>query len=170
MKIRKLPSLERLNELFVLDADRGVLLRKTQRGCFKAGEVCGTKMKGYDYVMVCVDAKRYLAHRVIYFMATGVDPEDMTIDHINGNQGDNRLCNLRLATVQENRRHQPKHRSDNKTGHRNVSWDNTWVRWKVSVNIGGKRIQRKFQDLQDAVACATTLRHQHFKEFAGLTA
>ena len=168
MKNRKLPPLELLQERFVLDAENGVLLRKTRRGCFKAGEVCGAKMVGYDYILVCVDKQRYLAHRVIYFMATGTDPDDLTIDHINGNQGDNRITNLRLASHQENRQHQINQRSDNKTGFRNVSWDSHWNKWKVSITVDGKRIQRKFTDIEDAVTCAAELRKQHFKEFAGL--
>ena len=170
MKNRPLPSLSRLQEMFVLDGDNGVLLRKMQRGCYKAGEVCGTKLKGYDYVMVCVDNQRYLAHRVIYFMATGTDPGVLNIDHINGNQGDNRLSNLRLASVQENRQHQVNQRSDNKTGYRNVSWDAHWERWKVSIAVDGRRIQRSFKDIEEAAKCAAALRKAHYKEFAGLTA
>jgi len=44
----------------------------------------------------------YLAHRVIWKMATGEEPVE--IDHINGIRGDNRIANLRSVSVSENRK------------------------------------------------------------------
>jgi hypothetical protein len=49
------------------------------------------------YVRIFCDGKSYQAHRLIWALMHGVDP-DCDIDHINGNRADNRLINLRLAT------------------------------------------------------------------------
>ena len=46
--------------------------------------------------------KTYLVHRFIYECFNGVIAEGMEIDHINNNKEDNRLCNLKLLTPQEN--------------------------------------------------------------------
>lgn len=54
--------------------------------------------KGHLYGTLWKD--RFLAHRVIWKMVHGVDPDN--IDHINGNPSDNRLSNLRSVTNAEN--------------------------------------------------------------------
>jgi len=54
-------------------------------------------------------AKGFLAHRAAWLIETGELPE--VVDHINGDRKDNRISNLRAATVQQNvanRSHKPK--------------------------------------------------------------
>lgn len=56
--------------------------------------------KGYRFGQVA--RQLVMAHRVIWKMVYGYDPDD--IDHINGNRSDNRLMNLRNVTRAENLR------------------------------------------------------------------
>lgn len=42
-------------------------------------------------------------HRFLWRMIYGPIPDDMQIDHINGDRGDNRLANLRLMNAKEHR-------------------------------------------------------------------
>jgi hypothetical protein len=58
------------------------------------------------YRVVCVNKKRYLAHRLAWYMYYGSWP-DFTIDHINGNKSDNKISNLRLATRSQNQCNRP---------------------------------------------------------------
>ncbi len=79
--------------------------------------------KGYLYVHfhdpVTKKSKNVRAHRLAWFMVYGVWPVN-SIDHINGIRDDNRLCNLREATRNEQLQN-TKVRSDNKCGVTGVS-------------------------------------------------
>lgn len=46
--------------------------------------------------------KALLAHRVVWILHNGPIPEGMVIDHINRIRDDNRIENLRLATISDN--------------------------------------------------------------------
>lgn len=165
-KAKELPPLEWLRERFELDAENGRLIRKKALHNRPAGEPVGTLRKD-GYYQMGMKRERHLLHRVIYYMATGDNPDGMYIDHINGNRGDNRPENLRKVTIVQNLQHRSKAPSSNKSGHRNVSWNSYWRRWQVSVTVDGKRIQRSFHDLEQAAACAAELRQKHFGEYAG---
>ena len=87
--MKKLPDIERLNEIFIHDPETGFIYKKV--GC--------SNPDGYMYVYV--DGKQYAFHRLIWKLETGKDPEGV-IDHINGIRNDNRIANLRDVTQAEN--------------------------------------------------------------------
>ena len=51
------------------------------------------------YINVCFNGQTKKAHRIIWIMHYGEIPKGLTIDHINRNNQDNRIENLRLATA-----------------------------------------------------------------------
>ncbi len=58
------------------------------------------------YVGISWRRSMWLAHRIAWFLHTGEQiAPDMQIDHMNHNKVDNRACNLRLATNQQNALH-----------------------------------------------------------------
>lgn len=73
--------------------------------------------KGKKYLKLSLDGKQLLAHRVIWVIVYGCEPE--YIDHINGDGLDNRLCNLRDVSMTENNRNVKMHKT-NSSGHTGV--------------------------------------------------
>lgn len=87
----------RLMEVLSYDKDSGVFTwikgprRGKQAGCFRSD----------GYLMLRIDRILYYGHRLAWLYSNGVIQEE--IDHINGNSSDNRLCNLRAASSQQNK-------------------------------------------------------------------
>ena len=165
---KPLPPLSVLREHFELRSETGDLLRRRGTNRHPSGGVCGKRTERGS-IEVGLLGQKYMAHRIVYFLATGRDPGEMVVDHINGLPYDNRPTNLRLASVKENCRHKTRLSLKNSSGHRNVSWDRTWNQWRVSLTVDGRRIQKRFNNLQRAVECARNLRQEHYGEFSGLT-
>lgn len=92
--------------------------RKTLEKGYRAGKI------GWESI---------LAHRLIWKMVTGDDPN--IIDHINGVRSDNRIENLRSVTIAENRRNLAMNRR-NTSGHNGVFFDKRSQKWAVVMQIG----------------------------------
>jgi len=58
------------------------------------------------YLRAKLDQRIYYAHRLAYYLGTGESPNE--IDHVNGRVCDNRLCNLRSVSHQENQKNRAK--------------------------------------------------------------
>lgn len=103
IKIRPLPSIERLHELLHYDPDTGVLTWKYRDGMdprtlgFNTtfGELPAGSINKGGYVYIRFDGVSWKAHRVAWKMMTGEEPPE--IDHINREPADNRWTNLRAA-------------------------------------------------------------------------
>lgn len=76
---------------------------------------------------------------------------DLTVDHINRNPRDNRLCNLRVCTTAENNRNK-KVRSDSRTGIKGVHYEpNKAKKYRARIQLNGKRITiGRYETLEEA--------------------
>jgi HNH endonuclease len=113
---------ERLRELLHYDPNTGEFRwRMAKKGTY-AGAVAGRyNTDGDGYRQIGINRRLYKKHRLAWFYMTGAWPRH-EIDHINGDRGDNRFCNLREATASENRRNMRK-RVNNTSGYKGVSLD-----------------------------------------------
>jgi hypothetical protein len=118
----------------------------SDRACKCANNVAGkraghvhTCTVGKRYVQVRVERALHYAHRIAWTMAHGEIPPGLQIDHINGDGTDNRLCNLRLVTVQGNKRNQ-RRLSTNKTGFTGVSYCKERGLYEVCASINDRTV------------------------------
>ena len=131
----RLPSAERLRELFEYNPETGILVWRS------TGNRAGTPLSITGYLRVYVDARYYLVHRIAWTMVKGIEPAK-NIDHINGVVSDNRLANLREATQRQNSMNR-RVRVDNKLGLKGVCIERSaagTIRYLVQVN--GKKVGR----------------------------
>lgn len=106
---------------------------------------------------------KILMHRIVNNTPIGLDT-----DHINRNGLDNRKCNLRNATRQQNVIYRNKQKN-NKSGYKGVSWhkhSNKWIAY-VIINKKTKTIGY-FKDIMDAVSAFDKKSKELFGEFAYL--
>lgn len=91
------------------------------------------------YRRVCVDGQYCYVHRLIWFLITTKEvPEDLFIDHIDGNRLNNDIDNLRLATALENQYNKARQKNGT-SNYKGVWFDAKKDFWKASIRLEGKR-------------------------------
>ena len=88
-----------LHELFYYKD--GKLYNKVDRGTTKANAEVGCRDNN-GYTVTKINGKRYYAHRLIYILVHGHIPNNLFIDHIDGNPSNNQVENLRVVVRQGN--------------------------------------------------------------------
>ena len=118
--MRQLATFEQAAEMLRYDSETGILYW-IKRPCHNVfvGDIAGTKTKS-GYVQLSLHKRLYKAHRIVWLLHYKHWPETI-IDHINGNGFDNRIKNLRSATVSMNAQNQRKAMKTNATGLLGVS-------------------------------------------------
>lgn len=110
---------------------------------------------------------RVLMHRVIWEHYHGPIPEGHTIDHINHNPLDNRLGNLRVCTLAENKQNSRPYRNSS-SQYKGVSLTKSG-RWRAYIRVEGKLIHLGRHDSEeDAARAYNRAAREHFGEFAYL--
>ena len=127
----------RLHELLNYDPDTGIFTWRVKRsGTARAGCVAGSK-NNIGYLVISIDNKPYKAHRLAWLWMHAEWPSK-AIDHINQVKSDNRLCNLREASISENSQNRPMFRN-NTSGFRGVHWHKQARRWRAYIRVNGKQ-------------------------------
>jgi hypothetical protein len=100
-----------------------------------SGATAGTPQNN-GYILITINSKKYLAHRLAWFMEHGEFPNGQ-IDHINGNRIDNRIANLRVVTTSENQHNQRSPRGNNP--YLGVSVVKGTRYWQAHIAANGKQ-------------------------------
>lgn len=117
-------------------------------GCFAGKDAFSALHNGYRHGELL--RQKVAAHRVIYKMMTGEDPD--VIDHINGDRGDNRWVNLRNVSFKENTQNACISKN-NKSGVTGVSWHKLTGKWRATIfQDYRQKYLGVFDNLEDAVA------------------
>ncbi len=124
----------------------------------------GFIQKNSKYVSIIISSKKYLVHRVIFFMHHNYLPE--YIDHIDCNTLNNNIENLRAATKSQNNMNRT-HQKNSTTKTKNVYMDVQKQKWLVRVVKNGVQYHGGFfDDIESAKKHVCEFRKKIHGEFA----
>lgn len=153
-----MPPIDELNRVLSYCPDDGKLRWKLAVAHrVKPGDVAGyTDIHGYK--KVSIGGRKFYQHRVVLAIHGVEVPVGATVDHINGERGDNRLSNLRVVSVKDNARNSSIS-SANKSGVTGVSWYKPLGKWRVAVVVDGRQIHGGyFDNIESAVTVVAGIR------------
>ena len=135
---------EKLKQALEYDSTTGIITWRCHCKPRLIGKEAGViDPKGYR--MIGFDYKNLRAGRIAWLLFYGSWPVGV-IDHINGIRDDNRVCNLRDVSVEENDRNRKEHRNGHIVG---TTFFKRTGRWKAQVNKNGKRVGLGYFDTQE---------------------
>jgi hypothetical protein len=129
---------------------------------------CAGSLNSSGYIYIRHKTQRYTAHRLFWFLQTGHDPAELTVDHIDENKLNNKFSNLRLAT-QAQQQHNKSEPVNNTSGHRGVCWDKQTQKYLVHIKFNKKSLTvGRYKTLKQAVAARQAKELELFGEFSPL--
>jgi hypothetical protein len=148
---------DELKSIFYYDQNTGIFFR------FKGKKLNSVGINGY--FQTSINNKKYYLHRLAWLYVYGCMP-NKEIDHINNNRSDNRICNLREVSRNQNSAN-TKLSKNNKSKHKNISLHLKTNLWRVVMTKNKKCIVNKyFKELNDAICFANKMREIHFGIYA----
>lgn len=91
--------------------------------------------------------------------------DDEVVDHINGNKLDNRKCNLRICSQQQNTFNTCIN-SNNTSGYKGVTWDKKRNKWIAQIMVNYKHIYLgRYENIEDAIKSRKDAELKYFGEY-----
>ena len=134
-RLNSLLTQSQLKEYLSYDVNTGVFSCIKASGYRKVGDRVGNPNGKYIQIGIC--GERHRAHRLAWLYIYGCFPKE--IDHINGDGRDNRICNLREVTHQENSQNHVKPPRHNSSGYLGVSFFKGTNRYSAYIQADGKK-------------------------------
>ncbi len=145
-------SREVLDDLLRYEPDTGKLFWKERPRKYCKGDqwwkAFNAKYEGKE-ALTCKDntgyftgrifGKKQYAHRIAWILSNGEIPDGYQVDHINQDRSDNPILNLRVVTVQGNRRNQ-KCWGGKDSGHAGVYQNPNSKNWFASIGVDYEQI------------------------------
>lgn len=135
-----------LRKLVAYDPESGLFTSLVKRWTIEVGSPIGTRRPD-GYYVTGIGGRSYLLHRLAWVYVHGDCPP--YLDHINRDPSDNRLCNLRPATISQNGANTGRRR-DNRAGLKGVTFIPEKRKWRARVQVGGKRRYLGYYDTPEA--------------------
>jgi len=128
-------NVEKARATFKYCPDTGELKRKNKA----AGSVtiCGAKNSKKRYIRVGFDGNYFYAHRIIWAIVTGKQPDE--IDHIDGNGLNNNWSNLRNTNHKINGKNQKTH-TTNTSGYSGVTYRKDSMMWRARIMVNNEML------------------------------
>jgi HNH endonuclease/AP2 domain len=135
-KIGTILTQEYLKSILDYDSVTGIFTWKIRKANWiNVGDKAGRPDKD-GYLRICIDGNEYKSHRIAYFYIYGECPE--YIDHINLVKDDNRILNLRSATIAENIHNRTK-TSRSTSGYKGVNYHKYSKKWRATISRDKKQ-------------------------------
>ncbi len=156
-------SIASFSDVMDYNPETGIVTAKVRFSNRPAGMPIGSNTS-YGYLATSLFGKKVQIHRLAWFLHYGEWPE-MDIDHVNGIKKDNRISNLRLATISQNQLNKPIQKN-NSSGVKGVYWNKRDNKYIASVqHQGRKHTAGRFDDLESAKNAVEELRIKLAGEF-----
>ena len=156
-------SVEVLSGLIDYNPETGALTWKVTRNAYggqvKPGTPAG-RVDKHGYLLLVINGLVYWGHRLAWYLHYGVWPQNQ-IDHVNMDPLDNRVANLREATMTQQRANQ-RVRRDSKSGVKGVQQTKSG-RWRARI---ASRDIGHFDTPQEAHSAYVAAAKREFGEFA----
>ena len=113
------------------------------------------------------DSNGYIANNTIGYLHRYIMnfPKGMIVDHINRNKLDNRKCNLRVCSKQQNNINKSK-QSNNTSGYTGVYWNKRRCKWVAQIKVNSKKIHLGyFENKEDAIESRKKAEEKYFGEY-----
>jgi hypothetical protein len=118
--------------------------------------------QGYKHIHL--NGKYKKIHRLVAEAFISNPENKPCVDHKNNVRDDNRIDNLRWATIKENGQN-VSISSRNKSGYKGVNWDKRSNRWRASIFENGLKVHiGYFESLDDAVKARQKKANEVFGE------
>jgi hypothetical protein len=128
------------------------------------GKISGSVSEN-GYMRLMFRGKKYLSHRVIWFLVNKEQPPEY-LDHINNDRLDNRIENLRAVSSKQNT-YNTVLNIKNTSGVKGVSWHKHTGKWQARMRINDKeQYLGIFDNIEDAERVMKETREKIHGEYA----